>query len=97
MENILNSAFVNGQQDRVCFSLHIPQLSSVKIVEPENNYPDIPETDFAKKIGDGGLGITDGDLYYITVPIGAEAHIITRENKRVIIECDSDGVKEINF
>jgi len=98
--NIVNSAMVistiNKFRKNVCISLHIPQLSSVSIVQSGNKYPDIPETDFTET-PENGLGIVDGDLYYITVPVGSDFHIITNEAKRVIVECNEDGINEINL
>ena len=61
-------------------------------MQPGAKVPGIPETDFTKDIGEG-LGITDNDLYYITTPVGSELHIITQDIKRIIVECNDDGVK----
>lgn len=93
--NLVNSAIVILND--VCISLHVPQLSSVLIVQPEAKVPGIPESDFTKTMEKGGLGTSDGDLYYITVDVGSELHIITNEYKRVIVECNDDGVKIRNL
>jgi len=92
--NLANSAIVLNHT-HVSMSLHIPQLKSVMIVQP-NGDESLPETDFTKEIGEG-LGITDDDLYYITVPINGEARVVTVEDQIVIVECTEDGIKEVNL
>jgi len=96
--NLVNSALVNSaiviNRKHISMSLHIPQLKSVIIVQPDGKGHDVSETDFTKKLGEGGLGITDVDLYYITVPVDGKVHILTTEGKKVIVECTEDGVKK---
>jgi len=92
--NLVNSSIIINRK-HIAMSLHIPQLQSVRI--SGSSYSENPETDFNRELGEGGLGITEGDLYYITVPIGCVVYIITRENKRIIVECTEDGINEIDL
>lgn len=95
VDMVINSAVIIGSGDHktICISLNIPQLKSVRVADQQ--YPNEPEVDFNKKLGEGGLGIKNGDLYYITIPIGPDVHIITNENKRVILESSEHGIKEV--
>ena len=92
----LNTAIVIGNDVKnIVLSFNIPQLRSIRVAH--DNFPTEPEVNFNRRMDHGGLGIKDGDLYYITAPINTDVHVTDTNGKRTIIECNADGVKEINL
>lgn len=92
---VVNSAIIIGNQR--CISLKIPKIKSVLVAAP--GYPETPEVNFDNSIITNGLGlgIAEGDLYYITLPVKCNIHIVTFNDRRIIIECKINSIIEIQL
>lgn len=85
----MNNGIVNSVmfiEKKICLSLNILHIKSITINHPFYCYPSIPETDFTRTVEDG-LGIKDGWLYYITVPINSNIYVVTDKCEKINIEC----------
>jgi len=93
MGKIINSSMTVGSNSH-CISFNIPEIKSIRVAH--ENYPEEPEVDFNRTLDDGALGIKDNDLYYVTVPLVCDIHVVTKDQYK-IIECMSHRIREIDF
>lgn len=78
-KNVVNSSFVRN--DHVRISLHHHLLKSVTL-----------DDDIIDFEGDSGL---INDLYYIDVPLEHDLYVRNKSDKLLVVECTSNGIKEI--